>query len=167
MPTFDELLASLKAWRQQPGSESPFKLGCRVEPGASPAELEQAGSLGPATPELTSLWSASREAWLFEDVEYGQWGLHLLSPGGSATRTEAERAERPGDVRSDDVVFGEFLGDSELLVYAPSEEGGRRYLIALPLDPRADWYPAGASLAEVLQQLLDAGGDKYWEQASP
>lgn len=63
-------------------------------------------------------------------------------------------------------MLGEFLGDAELLVYAPSEEGGRRYLIALPLDPRNDWYPAGASVAEVLEQLLNTGGEKHWEQAS-
>jgi hypothetical protein len=53
-----------------------------------------------------------------------------------------------------------------LLIYAPSEENGRRYLIALPLDPRVDWYAAGASAAEVLDQLLNADGEKYWEHAS-
>lgn len=77
--------------------------------------------------DLRELWSTSRESWLFEDMEYGHWGLHLLRPAESAARTSAERAQRSDDFRPDDVVLGEFLGDAELLVYAPSEVGGRRY----------------------------------------
>lgn len=167
MPTLVDLFAALAAWKQPPNSDNPFKLGCRIEPGATHAEIETVGSGKMGSDELTDLWSASRESWLFEDTEYGQWGLHLLSPEDSAARTAAERADRPDDVRSNDVVLGEFLGDSDLLVYAPSEEANRRYLIALPLDPRDDWYPAGSTAAEVLGRLLDAGGEKYWEQPSP
>ena len=107
----------------------------------------------------------SRESWLFEDAEYGQWGLHLCSPGGCAVRTEAERVDRPSDLRVDDVVLGEFLGDSELLIHAPSEASDRRYLIGLPLDAREEWSPAGSTAVEVLERLLEAGGEKYWERA--
>ncbi|MEV0070938.1 hypothetical protein [Amycolatopsis sp. NPDC050768] len=166
MPRLDDLLRSLKMWKQPHVSENPFKLACRIEPGATASEIEHAVSGMRGSDDLADLWSASREAWLFEDVEYGQWGLHLLSPGDSAARSEAERADRPDDVRPDDVVLGEFLGDSDLLIYAPSEENNRRYLIALPLDPREDWYAAGASVTEVLQRLLNADGEKYWEQGS-
>jgi hypothetical protein len=94
------------------------------------------------------------EAWLFEDVEYGQWGLHLLNAQACADRTAAELAERPEDFASDDIVIGEVLGDSELLVCAPSEDVDRRYLIALPLDPRNDWSAAGSSVSEVLGRYL-------------
>lgn len=167
MPTFEDLFASMKAWQQPTGDDNPFKLECRVEAGGTPAELDRAGFIASAAAELRELWSVSREAWLFEDREYGQWGLHLLSPAAAAARTASLRAERPEDIRPDDVVFGEFLGDSDLLVYAPSEMNGRRCLIALPLDPRSDWFAAGTSVAEVLERLLRADGDKYWEQASP
>lgn len=67
---------------------------------------------------------------------------------------------------ADDIVLGEFLGDSELLVFSPSATGDRRYLIALPLDPRDDWFSAGKSVVEVLERLRDADGDKYWERSS-
>lgn len=70
-----------------------------------------------------------------------------------AVRTEAERVDRPNDVRSDDIVLGEFPGDSELLVHAPSEESDRRYLIALPLEPRENWNPAGSTAVEVLERM--------------
>lgn len=162
MPTLSEVFAALTSWEQPPGGDNPFKLSCRVDPGASADEIASASE----SEDLRELWSTSRESWLFEDAEYGQWGLHLLRPAESAARTSAERAQRSDDLRPDDVVLGEFLGDAELLVYAPSEVGGRRYLIALPLDPREDWYAAGASAVEVLERLRDANGDKYWERSS-
>lgn len=166
MPTLSEVFASLMAWEQPPGSNNPFKLSCRVDPGASADEISKAAPSGSGAEDLRDLWSTSREAWLFEDTEYGQWGLHLLRPAESTERTSIERALRPDDLRADDLVVGEFLGDSDLLVFAPSEVEAGRYLIALPLDPRKDWYVAGGSIGEVLQRLLDANGDKYWEQPS-
>lgn len=166
MPMLSEVFAALTSWEQPPGGGNPFKLSCRVDPGASADEIAQAAPSASESEDLRALWSASREAWLFEDTEYGQWGLHLLRPAESAVRTSAERARRPDDLRPDEVVLGEFLGDSELLVHAPSEVGGRRYLVALPMEPREDWYAAGGSAAEVLERLLDANGDKYWEWSS-
>jgi hypothetical protein len=113
--------------------------------------------------EVTDLWSATRAARLFEDADYGQWGLILLDPQASRQRTEAERAERPQDMRDDDIVVGEFLGDQELLVFAPSEGGLRRVLIALPLDARTEWFGVASDLAQFLVSYFDARGDKYWE----
>jgi len=103
---------------------------------------------------------------LFEDIDFGQWGLHLLSPGGSALRTAIEQRDRPTDIRLDDIILGEFLGDSELLLYAPSEVENRRLLIVLPLDDREDWYAAGPSVGDVIQRYAETGGEKYWEQGT-
>ena len=100
---------------------------------------------------------------MFEDVDYGQWGLALLSPTASARRTAEQRALRPADYRPDDVVAGEFLGDLELLVMAPSEAGERGILIALPLDDRQEWYPAAPDLAQFLERYRDQQGAKFWE----
>ena len=163
MPTLEEVFAALRRWVQPPDSDNPFKLACRIEPGAGLDEIKTAFP-GAAGGDVASLWLASREAWLFEDVEYRQWGLHLLTPSDSAARTATERAGRPDDIRADDIVLGEFLGDSELLVHAPSEGAARRYLIALPLDPRDDWFAAGPTSAEVFEHYADSGGEKYWEQ---
>lgn len=165
MPTLGAVFAALAAWKQPTSDGSPVRLACRIDAGATAAEIDSAGLGTMISDELIELWSTSRESWLFEDTEYGQWGLHLLSPGDSAVRSASGRAQRPDDLRADDVVLGEFLGDSELLVYAPSEPIDRRFLIALPLDPRADWSSVGSTAAEVLGRLLDAGGEKYWEQA--
>jgi hypothetical protein len=45
-----------------------------LAPGEVPAELGEA-------------WATSRQSRLFEDVDYGQWGLVLSSPAAAAQRT--------------------------------------------------------------------------------
>jgi hypothetical protein len=75
-----------------------------------------------------------------------------------------EHAARPADLRPDDVVLGEFLGDQELLVLGPSEAGQRRILVVLPLDGRDDWLGAAQDLGGFLDRYIDHAGDKYWER---
>jgi hypothetical protein len=75
------------------------------------------------------------------------------------------RSARPIDFESDDLVFGSFYGDSDLLLlgrtnYSPD---ARYVLVATPLDPRSDWPVAGITLGEYLSQLIAFDGDKYWE----
>lgn len=112
--------------------------------------------------EVHEFWRQSRSARLFEDVDYGQWGLRILSPDQSLARTNAERADRPDDVRATDVVVGEFLGDQELLVVVVDGQAAG-VLVGLPLDPRADWYRVGSSLSDFLGDYLAAVGEKFWE----
>jgi hypothetical protein len=145
------------------GDGNPFKLACSLDGPASAAEVTAAWPSADLPEELLQAWSVSRQSRLFEDVDYGQWGLKLLSPEVAAQRTAKEQSKRPEDYRSDDVVIGEFLGDLELLVYAPSEANRGHVLIALPLDERADWYAAGIDLAEFLVRFRTAFGDKFWE----
>ncbi len=145
-------------------TDNPFKLMSTVDGPARPDEVEDAWSDRELPSDVVDLWAACREARLFEDVDYGQWGLALLTPSASATRTAQEHEARPSDLRPDDVVIGEFLGDQELLVLAPCETGQRKVLIALPLDGRADWFGAAADLGEFLGRYFDSAGDKYWER---
>ncbi len=157
------VVSALARFRDQPTppepSSNPFKLSSQLEIAATSAEIERAW---PDTPpeQLVEAWTAAREARLFVDVDYGQWGLVLLSPGKSAARTEKERAARPKDFERGDVVIGEFLGDQELLVL--TRDG--RILVALPLDDRSDWYVAADDLASFLNAYWQHGGDKFWER---
>ncbi len=60
-------------------------------------------------------------------------------------------------------MLGEFLGEQELLIVAPSETGRRRILIALPLDSRAGWLGVAQDLGEFLERYVVHAGGKYWE----
>lgn len=112
--------------------------------------------------ELIELWQVCGGARLFTDVDYGQWGLVLLGPEVSWRRTLDQLDLPPADRRPGDVVIGEFLGDLDLLIYAPTEAGESRILVSLPLDPRDDWYAVGSSLEEFLVRYVDNQGEKFW-----
>ncbi|MFE6736206.1 hypothetical protein [Microbacterium sp. NPDC057650] len=166
MTDLNQIFADLMERTRNPRRDDPLRLASRASAPATTDELELAERGMPVPPEIRSLWSTSAESWLFEDLDYGHWGLHLFSPGASVVRTSTEGTARPREFRLDDVVVGEFLGDGDLLLYAPSEPRERRCLIALPLDARHDWPAAGSTLAEVFERLLEAGGDKYWEAST-
>lgn len=162
-----EVLASFSAYTEPRDGlgDNPFKLGCSLSAPATDEEIRAAWPDGPPA-EMAEVWSVSSESRLFEDVDYGQWGLVLLSPAESAKRTAEQRELRPDDYSAEDVVVGEFLGDLELLVLAPSEAGDRGVLVALPLDGRQDWYPVAPDLARFLERYRDQQGSKFWEARS-
>jgi len=166
MADMKQLVSAFKAWdKPRDGvGDNPFKLACSLEEGATKEEVAEAWSDVTLPAELVEFWTHSRTARLFEDVDYGQWGLKVLSPAESAARTASERSDRPTDFGANDIVIGEFLGDQELLVLT---DGGSEaeVLIALPLDPRDDWYRTARSLPEFLDTYLNAVGDKFWERA--
>lgn len=160
---------ALERFRREPSphngrTNNPFRLSSTISGPASPGEVEAAwrGLVLPA--DVVDLWAACRGARLFEDIDYGQWGLVILDPATSAARTAQDRELRPSEFMHDDIVLGEFLGDQELVVVAPSEGGDRRVMIALPLDSRSEWIGAAHNLGDFLEAYFVAAGDKYWEQ---
>lgn len=162
------IAAAIDRYRQEssprePSASNPFELVSAVDDQVDPAEVAEAWPHHQLPTEASELWAECHTARLFEDAEYGQWGLMLLSARASRERSSGERSARPSDFQPDDVVLGEFLGDQELLVLAPSESGERRVLIALPLDNRSEWYGVAESLAQFLEQYFEHAGDKYWE----
>lgn len=162
MESIERVVADLRAWdKPRDGvSDNPFRLACAVDEGAGETEIVDAWPETPLPTELIELWSQARSATLFEDIDYGQWGLRVLSPAASAELTALEQRERPDDYRAGDIVVGEFIGDQELLVLA---HGGSEVLVALPLDPRDEWYRAAPSLLSFLDGYLAAAGEKFWE----
>ena len=114
---------------------------------------------------ITHLWDKTSGLRLFEDVNYGQWGLILWSPNQVITEQEKRIAQRKEDFRPGDLIVGEFLGDADMMVLrcdAASPDFGN-VMIALPLDFREEWYLAANSLESFLSQFLAACGNKFWE----
>ncbi|MBI1928510.1 SMI1/KNR4 family protein [Candidatus Poribacteria bacterium] len=149
------------------GPDPPMHLCCKILPRSAPWDLSVLEKLRVITlpPDLRELWSQVSSLRLFEDVTYGQWGLIIGTPDEAITRHQQKVAERRRDFLPGDLLIGEFLGDSDLLVVRcnPGEPDFGTVLIALPLDGREDWYVAGASLTEFLENFLETSGKKFWE----
>ena len=65
---------------------------------------------------------------------------------------------------SEDLIIGEFLGDSDLLVVrcSPNSTDFGQIIIALPIGHREDWYYLTYSLPEFLQKFIASQGEKFW-----
>lgn len=139
---------------------NPFALQHTVDVGVSTEEIRDAWPDHDSLPtDVIELWTATRSARLFADVDYGQWGLDLLSPAAARDRTHYELEWRTDGVTEGDVVVGAFLGDQDVLIV--DRDGA--VLIALPLDPRTDWHRPAASLGDFLEAYVAARGAKFWE----
>lgn len=162
------LLSSLRAWSEpNPASgDNPFQLACKISEPASEQEISSAWPGKDLPEDILEAWTTCREARIFEDVDYGQWGLRILSPEESAARTRSEQESRPSEFTSADIIFAEFLGDQDLLVRSRTNDGNDEVFVAMPLDARQDWYRVGQSIEEFLEHYIAADGGKYWETLS-
>jgi len=112
--------------------------------------------------EVKDFWAIASTAKLFEDVDYGQWGLEILSPEESASHTESDRGYYP-PFRQDELIIGKFLGDSDILIVSCGEDEFGTIRIGLPLDDYPDWPVVGKSFKEFLEEYVKLEGDKFWE----
>lgn len=159
---------ALDAFRREPAPRrdpsNPFRLSSKV---GQPVTLAEIATSWPSVEGLPSdalnLWTEASKARLFEDLDFAQWGLVILAPAESAIRTRHEQLARPSEYRRSDVIIGEFLGDQDLLVLAPSERGPRRVMVALPLDDRSTWFGVAPDLGSFLAKYFANAGRKFWE----
>lgn len=140
------------------------KLVCRLADGASEFELAQLRA--PAPPALRDFWLQTREAELFVDVEYGQWGLRLWSPLKVWEQTKRLRSQTWRALGAGDLIVGEFLGDSDLLVVRNNPEAPDfgHVIVALPIDERPDWCTPATSFENFLNTYVAEQGDKFWSK---
>ena len=118
-----------------------------------------------APPNVKEFWSLFKGARLFEDRRFSQWGLVLVPPERAQVLTHQMRRDRARDVLPGDLVIGEFLGDSDLLVVRADQETADHgsVLVVPPLDRRKDWFRVGSSLTDFLRSYAAANGAKFWE----
>jgi hypothetical protein len=162
-----ELTTLLNEGSSEPGEHgNRFRLRSSCAGPTPPQEIDRLRANGRVTEDLLGMWEVCREARLYEDVDYGQWGLRLLSATEASARTEVERESRPHDFDQNVLVIGEFLGDSELLVRTTSPVPEGRIEVALPLDDRPDWYVVSSSLADFFRAYRQAHGLKFWEESA-
>ncbi len=115
--------------------------------------------------DFLEFWKVAKSARLYEDKTYGQWGLEILSPSEAINETKNQIQDRPRDFKIGDLVIGRFIGDLDLLLIRCSrdEDDYGHVMVALPLDPRSDWYFISNSFDDFLDKYINENGDKYWE----
>lgn len=115
--------------------------------------------------DLNLFWSLSGHALLFKDAEYGQWGLEILTPEMAIDTTNKMRQLRPEEFLESDLVFGRFIGDSELLLVNCEPESSKfgHIFVSGPIDKRRDWAQPATSFFDFLNRYVEYQGDKYWE----
>ena len=168
------LLARVRAGGSAPchyvpeGEATPLALACQIEDPAAadwrPSEVE--GAVGGVLPsDLRELWKLTGGLRLFEDRQYGQWGLVLWAPEFALRRTAQETDKRPEEFRGGDLLIGEFLGDSDLLLVRcdPDRQDFGHAYVVLPIDPRANWPSPSPTLGGFLTSYVDSEGTKFWE----
>lgn len=114
--------------------------------------------------DLQELWQKCNGLSLFEDKTYGQSGLIIWSPQKVLEKQKSLR-QNSDEFQDGDLVIGEFLGDSDLLVVRcdqNSDDFGQ-LIISLPIDHRSDWYYLTYLLPEFLQKFINNRGKKFWE----
>jgi hypothetical protein len=156
----DAIRSVLTAMASDPLTEGPLRLRSRLDGPASEDEIRAVWAERSLPYAAQQLWLAARSAELCVDIDYGQWGLRLFDPRVSRERTEIEqRGYRASDFEEGDVVIGEFLGDSDLLLL----DAAGTVRVALPLDLRNDWYVPAEGLVQFLNRYRMAAGAKFWE----
>lgn len=117
--------------------------------------------------EMEELWNNASSLRLFEDVNYGQWGLIIWAPDQTIAKQRKIILEPrlQQDLRTGDLIIGEFRGDLEMPVLRcdPESEDFGHVIIAAEIDKRAEWPDVGESLTEFLDRFLQSPEEKYWE----
>lgn len=115
-------------------------------------------------PDLIKFWQATNSARLFEDQQYGQWGLIIMAPEDAKSLTRRSKADNPA-LNDEDFIIGEFIGDSDLLLIRCDESSDDfgSVVIVSAIDPRDDWEVVAKSFGEFLVKYADNKGEKYWE----
>jgi len=149
---------------QVPGCNRSRPVNAYSERAATPEEVDALPYECPS--DLREFWREAQTARLFEDREYGQWGIELFEPKQAIEVTNHFRTEYERDFVEGDLVVGRFLGDSEMLMIRcdPAAVAFGSVVVTLPLDPRIDWYYVAESFAEFLKRYAKSGGDKFWEE---
>lgn len=115
--------------------------------------------------DLKNFWHSTKEAGLFIDNTYGQWGLRILSPQDALLNTKEQREIRENEYKSSELIIGNFMGDSDKLVIDTGSENFGRVTIALPIDSREHWPIVSDSFTNFLIAYIEKNGYKFWENS--
>lgn len=150
-----DFLVPFESWKEPRTLGGPFRLLCWLERSKDVAEAARTFKDLPS--DLASFWSIYRGGHLFQDIDYGQWGLHLFSPSEAEFETKRQ-TELGRGLEKGDIVIAEFRGDLDLMIV---DKTGHTF-VGMPLDPRGAW-PRWNSFHQFMRSYVDNDGNKHWE----
>jgi hypothetical protein len=117
--------------------------------------------------ELVDIWNTAASLRLFQDVDYGQWGLVVMSAEQALQRTKLFAQNYPKHVQRGDLIVGEFLGDSDLVLLRsdPAVQDYGKIIVVQPIYGRGEWPVVAESINAFLKAFLDAQGATFWPNA--
>jgi hypothetical protein len=152
-----DIVAALNRFRVSSAPQgSPAGWDSWLDEPATDAEIDDAWPK--VHPDVRQLWLATRETKLFFDDD-GDWGLHLLSPAGSAEDTAYVSSY--ADLRPGEIVIAGFIGDLDFVVVEPSGS----ILVIPETYSRPNWFAAAPDLGSFIDGWFTSHGEKYWEGA--
>lgn len=103
-------------------------------------------------------------AVLFKDIQYGQWGCKIHSLEEVIAKT-SEAKEYGKELKDYHIVFAEWLGDGDILVFdldKQSVESNRYILDGDECYGVDEWVYINGNFEQWLDRLIVAQGAKYW-----
>jgi hypothetical protein len=115
--------------------------------------------------EVVEMWMTTAGLTLYVEENHRQWGLIVWSPEEVVDPNRKFKELYKRDLRDGDLIMGEFLGDSDLLLLRCDDRRSDygKVLIVDPYERRKSWKVPAASFGLFLQRFCEAKGDKYWE----
>lgn len=113
--------------------------------------------------DLIEWWTKVEKATLFEDIDYGQWGLELLDEKESIEIAVQAKLQNSFDYLGADLIIGKFLGDLDLVIISLDNKNFGQIIISTPIDHREDWYFLEIDFLNFLTEYLKKEGEKFWE----
>lgn len=147
----------------QRGVEIPFLLKCSLSLNGKSEEIICDNYEFPE--DLYEFYKFFNGAILFEDAIYGQWGLKLYSFQEAFESTEIYEKNRSNEVQKGDLIVGEFIGDSDLLLVRCDKlaDDFGTSIVVNPIDFRSEWDVVEKNFSEFIYKYCLLQGDKYWE----
>lgn len=146
------------------GEDSFFKFKCTFFEGLE-NEPENFNIIMPAS--LRNFYKISNGARFFEDSDYGQWGMNLLSIDKLNKASEDYKYNRQEEAMAGDLIIGEFIGDSDLLLIRVDKQMPDYGKVAIvnPIYKRTDWYWLDIDFFDFIEKYVSSNGNKFWEHS--
>jgi hypothetical protein len=144
-----------------------FKYESRYEEPVSWSKSDFVHQLGKNIPsDLTALWQYASRLHIYEETNFGQWGLIIWNPSETLQNNQSNSILSTYELANGDLIIGEFKGDLEKIVIRCDENNNDRgaITIASSIDPRNEWLTVARSLTSFLNAFIENPDNKYWEQ---